>query len=90
MRADELKAILNHRPFLPIRLLMSSGEHVDIRHPELALVSRALVAVAVGSPSAQEVADHIVHFNLLQLVKITPLIGRNGHARPRGRTRRSG
>lgn len=40
MRAEELKALLDRRPFQPIRLQISSGEIVDVLHPEMAIVSR--------------------------------------------------
>ena len=48
MRADELRALLDRRPFEPIRLHISSGQTVDIKHPEMALVTRSLVVVGVN------------------------------------------
>jgi hypothetical protein len=71
MRADELRALLDHRPFQPIRLHISSGEHVDVIHPKMALVSRFQVAVAL-SPN-RRVADVIAHYNLIHVVKISRL-----------------
>lgn len=76
MRADELRQFLVQRPFEPIRLHVSSGEHVDILHPEMAIVAKSMVAVGVGENGG--VADHIVHYNLLHVVKIEPLRDRNG------------
>ena len=84
MRAEELKKFLTERPFEPIRLHLSSGEHVDTLHPEMAIVSRSLVAVGVGD--ANGVAEYIVHYNLLHVVKIEPLNGRS--RRPTRRPRR--
>jgi hypothetical protein len=72
MRADELRALLDRRPFEPIRLYTSAGQYVDIKHPEMAIVSRSLVAA--GVPGDGKVADYIVHYNLLHIVKIEPLI----------------
>jgi hypothetical protein len=86
MRADELKQFLIQRPFEPIRLHVSSGEHVDILHPEMAIVAKSLVAVGVGENGG--VADHIVHYNLLHVVKIEPLNGTNGGGREAGRRNR--
>ena len=76
MRAEELQKLLNRRSFQPIRLHISSGQTVDIRHPEMALVTRSLVVVAV-TESDGEVADYAVHYNLLHVVKIEPLDGHN-------------
>jgi len=74
MRADELRALLDRRPFKPIRLHISSGQHVDIRHPEMALVSRSVVAVAVGDPR-RRIGDEIAWYNLIHVVKITEING---------------
>ena len=73
MRAEELRHFLDRRPFQAIRLHISSGQHVDITHPEAALVSRSLVAVAVGG--AGGVAEFLSHYNLLHVVKIEILDG---------------
>ena len=74
MRAEELRALLDRRPFEPIRLHISSGQTVDIKHPEMALVTRSLVVVGVAD-SDERVADYAVHYNLLHVVKIEPLTG---------------
>lgn len=73
MQASELKTLLSRRPFEPIRLHLSSGDKVDIRHPEMAIVSRSLVAVGLGDSNG--VADCIVHYNLIHIVKIEPING---------------
>jgi hypothetical protein len=74
MRVEVLRALLDRRPFEPIRLHISSGQTVDIKHPELALVTRSLVVVGVTNAD-DRVADHAVHYNLLHVVKIEPLNG---------------
>ncbi len=73
MRAEELRELLKQAPFQPIRLHLSNGATVDIRHPDMAIVSRSLVAI--GVPGESDVADHIVHFNLLHIVQIEPING---------------
>jgi hypothetical protein len=77
MRAQELQKMLERRPFEPFRLHISSGQSVDVTHPEAAIVTPSLVAVGVGGPG---VHDYVVHYNLLHIVKIEPL---NGARRPR-------
>lgn len=72
MRADELRSLLDRRPFSPLRIHISSGEYVDVIHPEMALVSRSLVAVAL--PPTRRVADVIAHYSLIHVVKISPLL----------------
>jgi hypothetical protein len=84
VRAQELRAILDRRPFEPIRLHISSGQTVDIKHPEMAFVTRSLVVIGVTESDDDQVADYAVHYNLLHVVKIEPL---NGH-KPKRRTKR--
>ena len=78
-----MKAILDRRPFEPVRLHISSGQAVDIKHPEMAMVSRSLVAVGVRESDERGVADYIVHYNLLHIVKIEPLNGPREQQPPR-------
>jgi hypothetical protein len=80
MRAQELRAILDRRPFEPIRLHIRGGQHVDITHPEAAIVTRSLVAVGLGGPGVHEA---VVHYNLLHVIKIEPLNGRKRKANRR-------
>ncbi len=74
MGADELREFLRATPFTPFRLHISSGQHVDVMHPEMALVARSLVAVGVVGGDGQ--VDHLVHYNLIHIVKIEPLDGK--------------
>ncbi len=82
MRADELRELLDRRPFQPIRLHISSGQTVDIKHPEMAFVTRSLVVAGV-TESDDRVADYAIHYNLLHVVKIEPLDGDEKTKRPR-------
>lgn len=85
MRAQELRALLDRRPFEPIRLHISSGQTVDIKHPEMALVTRSLVVVGVADAD-DRVADYAVHYNLLHVVKIEPLNGEKPKRRRKSRS----
>ena len=40
--------MLAQRPFKPFRLVMSSGETYEVRHPEMVLLTRTDVLVGVG------------------------------------------
>jgi hypothetical protein len=82
MRADEMRALLDRRPFEPIRLHISSGQTVDIKHPEMAFVTRSLIVVGVTAKNPR-VADYAVHYNLLHVVKIEPLNGARRRVRRR-------
>ena len=74
MRADALRALLDPRPFEPIRLHISSGQTVGTKNPGMAFVTRSLVVVGV-TEADERVAEYAVHYNLLHVVKIEPLEG---------------
>jgi len=82
MTARQLRQLLDERPFQPLRLHTSEGDTVDIKAPDLAIVTRSMVAVGVGEPD--DVADYVVHYSLRHIIKVEPLNGR------RKRTRRPG
>ena len=86
MRPEELKEILDRRPFHPIRLHMSTGEAVDVKHPDAAIVARTTVVVGLGM-NPEGIADRTTWYNLLHIVKIER-IERDGGKRE-GRRRKS-
>ncbi len=71
MRAEDFREFLHRRPFEPFRVYISSGETVDIPHPEMALLSRSMFAFAVGP--RRGVVVEMGWYNLIHVVKIVPL-----------------
>lgn len=48
MTAEALRDWMQRRPFQPFRVKTSSGDAYDIRHPELAFLTRAELVVGLG------------------------------------------
>jgi len=71
MSPGELKELLQRRPFEPFRLLLTSGECVDVRHPEMAIVARSDLAVALRPKKGA--GEQAVWYCLLHIVKASPL-----------------
>jgi len=63
---DNLRKILKAQPFQPFRIHMNDGRHFDVRHPEMALLSRSFIDI--GVPPDEEVPDRI---EMLQLRNIS-------------------
>jgi hypothetical protein len=78
MSSEELKELIFKRPFKPIRLLLTTGEWIDIRHPEMALLGRSYVAMPLEQKRG--VDAQMVWHSLIHSVKAYPL--------PQGRTKR--
>ena len=59
MTADAVFARLRRRPFVPFRLILSSGTTYDILHPEMLFVSKSGVTVAIYDTGQQPSPDEI-------------------------------
>lgn len=69
MRYQELQEHLERQPFYPIRLHMSDGSKVEIRHPEMVILGRN--TITVGEPSDEpKVADRIRQYSLVHVVQV--------------------
>jgi len=59
MTAEALFARLHRRPFVPFRLILSSGGFYDILHPEMLFISKSSLTVAIydrtQNPSPEEI-----------------------------------
>ncbi|MCG8583977.1 MAG: hypothetical protein MI757_04610 [Pirellulales bacterium] len=47
MLKTELAEMLEQRPFVPIEIHLSNGRRHTIRHPEMAIIGRGTLAIAV-------------------------------------------
>jgi hypothetical protein len=45
MTLQTFRNLLTQRPFQPFRLIMSSGENYDVRHPEMAMLTQSDILV---------------------------------------------
>ena len=68
MTADAVFARLRRRPFVPFRLILSSGTTYDVLQPEMLFVSKSGVTVAIydkdqrPSPDEIPVREELVSF----------------------------
>jgi hypothetical protein len=71
MNVQTFRELLGQRPFRPFRLVMSSGQAYDVRHPEMALLTRTDLLVGTdvddGVPAAFKICS------LLHVTTVEPL-----------------
>ena len=48
MTTQTFRELLSTHPFRPFRLVMSSGQSYEVRHPEMAMLTRSDMLVGVG------------------------------------------
>ena len=70
MSAAVLKDMLSRRPFEPFRVRLSSGDAYEVRHPEMALLLRTGLYVAV--PDADELPERAIYCSLLHVAAVEP------------------
>ena len=59
MTADAVFARLRRRPFVPFRLILSSGTTYDVLHPEMLFISKSGVTFAIYDKDQRPSPDEI-------------------------------
>jgi hypothetical protein len=72
MTVQTFRDLLATRPFRPFRLVMSSGQTYDVRHPEMALLTRSDILVGIGDTD-EGVAAEFKICSLLRVTAVEPL-----------------
>jgi hypothetical protein len=67
---DEIEARIRAQPFVPVRIVTSSGQSFDIYHPDLLLIGRR--SLEVGSAS-NENPKHYERVTRVAIMHITAL-----------------
>ena len=69
MTIQTVREMLGRRPFQPVKITLSSGQSYEIRHPEMALLTRTDLLIGV------DVADDGVpaKFKILSLLHVTAI-----------------
>jgi hypothetical protein len=84
---DILKDFIARRPFTPFRVVASSGETYEIRHPENAVLYRHGLMLAYGERGGK-VPEHAAHLSLLHITAVEPITNGRRNGRPSRRKRR--
>ena len=71
MTLQSFERLLGRQPFEPFRLVMSSGREYEVRHPEVAELTRTNLFVEVDPSSAGP--PRYVMYSLLHVSSVEPL-----------------
>ncbi|MFL5241708.1 MAG: hypothetical protein ACJ8FY_06340 [Gemmataceae bacterium] len=69
MRPEKLEELLRRRPFVPVRVYLSDGTTYDIRHPEMALLTRSTIDIGLTAQQGSTIADKVVYCSLIHIEK---------------------
>lgn len=67
MTVQTFRELLTKRPFQPFRVVMSSGQAYEVRHPEMAFLTRSDLLVGIGSTKEGVPAE----FRICALLHVT-------------------
>jgi hypothetical protein len=72
MTVQTFRELLTQRPFRPFRLVMSSGQTYDVRHPEMAMLTRTDLLVGIDITDDGVPAEFKI-CSLLHVTAVEPL-----------------
>jgi hypothetical protein len=67
MTVQTFRELLAQRPFRPFRIVMSSGQAFEVRHPEMALLTRTAMLIGTGEEDEGVPAE----FRICSLLHVT-------------------
>ena len=74
MTVQTFRELLTKKPFQPFRLVMSSGKAYDVRHPEMAMLTKSDLLVGIDETDEGVPAEFKI-CSLLHVSAIEPLNG---------------
>ena len=83
MRAEELRALLRRQPFVPIRITFSDGKKYDVKHPEMAFLTRSTVEIGLEEVEGSGIAENVAYCSLIHIVRVENLNGAKPKRRPK-------
>ena len=72
MTVESFRELLAQRPFRPFRLVISSGQAYEVRHPEMAWLTRTDILVGVDQTDDGVPAEFKI-CSLLHITAVEPL-----------------
>lgn len=72
MTVQTFRELLSQRPFKPFRLVMSSGEAYEVRHPEMAWLTRTSILVGIDQTEEGVPAEFRI-CSMLHVTTVEPL-----------------
>jgi hypothetical protein len=75
MTVQTFREMLARRPFEPVKLTLSSGQTFEIRHPEMAFLTRTSILIGIDLAEDGIPAEFKI-VSLLHVASMEPLTGR--------------
>ena len=74
MHPSDLLTHARRQPFVPLRLYLSDGSSYDVRHPELIVISRREVAIAIDGAKG-DLPERMIYCDPLHITRVELING---------------
>lgn len=71
--AEDVQSRLRIKPFVPVRIVTTTGQTYDIYHPDLVFVARRFIEVGTPDRDNPTVADAVSRVALVHLTELRDL-----------------
>jgi hypothetical protein len=71
--SDDIKARLKGAPFIPFRLVTTTGQTYDVYHPDLVFVARRFLIVGTPTSEDPSLAEQATRVALLHVTELRDL-----------------
>ena len=72
MTVQTFRDLLKQQPFQPFRVIMSSGESYEVRHPEVALLTKTNLVIGIDE-TRDGVPSRVRMCSLLHITTVEPV-----------------
>jgi hypothetical protein len=73
LTSDDIRNRFAQRPFLPVRIVTSSGESYTITHPDLVLIGRREIVIGIATPLNPSYFDQLARVSILHITALEDL-----------------
>ncbi len=73
MRPDDIRTLLEQRPFQTFRLHLTHGTIFELKHPDMAVVGRSTVTVAIPPEQSAERRAVIALLHIMWVEIVVPV-----------------
>jgi hypothetical protein len=86
MKSEDIQRLLKKAPFKPFALVMTNSERHAVDHPEMLIVTKSVLALAVMKaavdPNAElPLADYVIWLDPEHVLKVEPLEAASSQSR---------
>ena len=70
---EDIQTRLRERPFSGVRIVTTTGQEYEIRHPDLILVARRFLIVGIPGTDDPTLADQVTRIPLVHIAELRDL-----------------